>query len=68
MENQPKGNKMKTLLLLIVILTLSGCAMPPPAHMTAAEDFRCKQQCGYYDMRANIFSVVSCMQACQRSY
>lgn len=54
-------------LLLIILLTLSGCAEFMPAPMDVTDDFECKQRCGYYDVGMNPLSTAQCMYHCQQA-
>lgn len=35
--------------------------------LSVQDDFQCKQQCGYYDTRQNIFGSAQCMAHCYQS-
>jgi hypothetical protein len=57
---------MKYLILLIILVSLCGCASPYRG-ASAADEFDCKQKCGYYDMHQNPIASGMCINNCIRS-
>jgi len=61
----------KNLLLYFFLLaTLSACGTYRDQYgnqMTQKDDFECKQQCGYYDMRQSPISGGYCLADCYKA-
>jgi hypothetical protein len=58
------------LVLMVGILSLSGCAAPRSSSgkpVTQSDEFECNQKCGYYDPKANPFVGGMCKADCLRS-
>lgn len=60
---------MKKLLAALALLALTGCSFmdAPMGGLSQADDFQCKQQCGYFDPRAGIIGPAMCMNQCVAS-
>lgn len=55
---------------VLLMCSLSACGVLRDQNgnpVTQADDFQCKQQCGYFDFRQSIMGVAMCMNACTQA-
>ncbi len=60
----------RMVILLALIAVLSGCVTWRDSYgnrASSADEFECKQKCGYYDTRMNAMGYALCNNDCMRS-